>query len=222
MRRYFDAVLRPGQSLISGVHLRQTGRFNSSEEGERWAPFAATQVVTTRPPGFDWDARVRMAPGLTAFVHDAFVDGEGLLHASLAGLFTVAQARGTPEAAHGELMRYLAEAAWFPTALLPSQGVRWQGLDEHSARATLTDGATTVSLDFGFGADGLIETARAAARYRKVGDAAVPTPWLGRFARYEMWDGLLVPTDGEVAWIFPEGPRPYWRGTITALEYELA
>ena len=39
--------------------------------------------------------------------------------------------------AEGELMRFLAEAAWYPTALLPSQGVRWQGADERSAFATL-------------------------------------------------------------------------------------
>ena len=39
------------------------------------------------------------------------------------------------EVAQGELMRFFAEAAWYPTALLPSQGVRWQAVDDTSARA---------------------------------------------------------------------------------------
>ena len=28
--------------------------------------------------------------------------------------------------------------------------------------------------------------------------------------------------DGEVAWLLPEGPKPYWRGRITSLRYEFA
>lgn len=61
-----------------------------------------------------------MLPGLPARVHDAYVAGEGILHASLLGLFTVADLRGTDYIAEGELMRFFAEAAWYPTALLPS------------------------------------------------------------------------------------------------------
>lgn len=39
--------------------------------------------------------------------------------------------------AEGEFMRFFAEAAWYPTALLPSQGVRWQAVDAHTASARL-------------------------------------------------------------------------------------
>ena len=66
-----------------------------------------------------------MFPGLVTYVHDTFIGGEGRLHASMLGLFTVADVQGGGEIARGELMRYLAEAIWYPTALLPSQGVRW-------------------------------------------------------------------------------------------------
>jgi hypothetical protein len=97
-----------------------------------------------------------MAPGVSAFVHDAYMLGEGSLHASLIGLFTVADVRGTPAAAQGELLRFFAEMPWYPTALLPSQGVRWEAIDNASARATVTDGATTVSLVFRFNPEGTI------------------------------------------------------------------
>ena len=33
---------------------------------------------------------------------------------------------------------------------------------------------------------------------------------------------MTVPLDGEVSWLLPEGPKPYWRGRITRLDYELA
>jgi hypothetical protein len=84
------------------------------------------------------------------------------------------------------------------------------------------DGAITVSLVFRFDVKGLIYTAHAAARYRTVNSALVATPWEGRFWTYEVRDGMRVPLNGEVEWLLPEGPSPYWRGRITDIVYELA
>ena len=193
-----------------------------SETEAKWSPFTSTQLVITQRPGFDWDARIQMAPGLNVFVHDAYVLGEGNLHASLLGFVTLAKMRGTPELSQGELMRFFAEAAWYPTALLPSQGVRWKAIDDTSARGTLTDGATTVSLVFRFNSEGLIDTIHAAARYRTVGDKLVATPWEGRFWGCTVRNGMHIPLEGEVGWQLPEGSWPYWRGRITEINHEFA
>jgi len=119
-------------------------------------------------------------------------------------------------------MRFLAETAWYPTALLPGQGVRWEPVDEHSARATLTDGATTVTLLFRFDPAGLVRSVQAAARGRTVGSQVIPTPWEGHWSNYQWRDGMLVPTEGEVAWLLPQGRQPYWRGRITRIAYTFA
>jgi hypothetical protein len=50
-------------------------------------------------------------------------------------------------------------------------------VDDTSARASLVDAATTVSLEFRFDAEGLIDTVHAAARYRTVNGELVATPW---------------------------------------------
>jgi hypothetical protein len=180
-------------------------------------------VFTARPAGFDWDARIRMFPGMTVFVHDAYVTGEGFLHAQVLGLITVANVYGTTEAAHGELLRYLAEAVWYPTALLPSQGVRWEAIDDSAAIATLTDGATTVSLAFYFGSEGLITSMKAASRCRGEKDGIAEfAPWHGRFWAYEVRDGMRIPLEGEVAWQMPQGLIPYCRVRIREIGYEFA
>ena len=217
VQRYFQVVLKEGQPIVAAVNLSQQGLFNMSETKAKWSPFIATQVVTTQRPGFDWDARIQMAPAVSAFVHDAYVLGEGSLHASLLGLFTVANVRGTPEAAQGELLRYFAEMPWYPTALLPSQGVRWEAIDHTSARATLTDRETTVSLVFRFNAEGTIETMRADARYR---DKITAMPWSGRFWDYGTRNGMLIPLEGEVGWEYPDGIRLYYKGKVTEINYE--
>ena len=160
-----------------------------------------------------------MAPGVSAFVHDAYTLGSGSLHASLLGLYTVADVRGTPEAALGELLRFFAEMPWYPTALLPSQGVRWEAIDNASARATLIDGPTTVSLVFTFNAEGTIETMRAEARYR---DKVTSMPWSGRFWNYSVRNEMFIPLEGEVGWEHPDGIRLYYKGKITEIKYEFA
>lgn len=208
--------------MIAAVRIAHAGQFSIGETEAKWVPFTSNQVVVARRPGFDWDARIRMAPGINAFVHDAYVAGEGILQATLFGLATLADLRGTPEAAHGELMRFFAESVWYPTVLLPSQGVRWEAVNDTSARATLRDGDTSVTLLFRFNEDGLVAAVRAEARGRTVNGAVVPTPWEGRMGRYELHDGMRIPIEAEVAWQTPQGPLPYWRGRITKIAYEFA
>jgi hypothetical protein len=211
--------LPAGTPIIRAVDVAHAGTFNMSPTGERWRRFSSRQRVVTRRPGFVWDGRVAIAPGLAVHVHDAYVDGEGVLEPAILGLFTLANLRDRREVARGELMRYLAEAAWYPTALLPSQGIRWEPIDDRSARATLIDGDLRLTMTFRFGTDGLIETIRAEDRGRTLGHRILPTPWEVRTFDYQRRDGLLIPIQGEVAWFTPEGRLAYWRGRITAIRY---
>jgi len=222
VQRFFRAALTPGQPMVAGVTLAHAGTFNMGEVADNWKPFTSRQVVETARPGFVWDGTIRMAPGLPVRVHDAYVAGEGVLIPAIFGLFKLTELRGTGDIAVGEAMRYLAEAAWYPTALLPGQGVSWSPIDDTSALATLTDGALTISLTVRFGPNDLITSIRAEARGRTVAGAVIPTPWEGHWSDYRRQDGMMVPMTGEVAWILPEGPKPYWRGRITDLAFRFA
>lgn len=173
------------------------------------------------PPGFVWDAGIRMAPIVSVRVRDSYIGREGTMLGKLAALLPVVEQRGTPEMASGSLLRYLAEAVWLPTALLPSEGVSWAAVDDSAARATLTDGATTVSLDVQFGALGEIVRV-SAMRQREVNGTFVLTPWVGVFREYARINGMMIPMTGEVEWVTPQGRLPYWRGRIVTVKYELA
>jgi uncharacterized protein DUF6920 len=222
IQRYFRAVLKNGQPIVAAARVEHTGTFNMGEAADRWKPFTSTQRVVTRRPGFDWDARVAMIPGVPVLVHDAYVAGEGTLHAAVLGLLSVATLHGRGEVAQGELMRFFAEAAWYPTALLPSQGVRWDAVDDHSAHATLQDGDITLTLLFRFNEEGLIDTVFAESRAQIVGGKVTHAPWQCRVWNYAIRDGMRVPLDGEAAWMMAEGAKPYWRGHINTLSYEFA
>jgi hypothetical protein len=156
VQRFFRAALREGQPMVAEVRVRHRGTFNIGEAADQWKPFTSDQKVVAQRPGFDWNGRIAMMPGLPVRVHDAYIAGEGLLHASLLGLFSLANVQGTGDMAEGELMRFLAEAAWYPTVLLPSQTVHWEPVDDRSAYATLTEGNIAVTLLFAFNESGLI------------------------------------------------------------------
>ncbi|MFP8778898.1 DUF6920 family protein [Hydrogenophaga sp. RWCD_12] len=220
VQRHFRAVLTPGQPMVTALTLEHTGQFNMSPGGEQWKPFTSHQRVVVQRPGFLWDARIAMLPGLPVRVHDSYADGRGLLHAAVLGLFPVADLEGGGELARGELMRFFAEAAWYPTALLPSQGVQWTAVDEHSANATLTDGALALTLLFRFDDAGMVRSVLAQARGRMVGQEIKMAPWEGTWSNHQRIDGMTVPLTGEVAWLLPEGRKTYWRGTVTSLAYE--
>lgn len=228
VQRFFRAALRDGQPMVAALNIEHRGLFNlAAEGGDQWKPFTSAQRVVTRRPGFVWDGRIRVAPGVPVHVHDAYVAGEGILHPAVLGLFTLVDLRGTDPVpggiAQGEFLRYFAEAAWYPTALLPSQGVRWTAAGDDTAAATMRDGALTASLLFRFDArTGLVESVRAEVRGRTVGKTIVMTPWEGRWSNYAEHDGMRVPMSGEVAWLTPQGRRPYWRGDVVSLHYELA
>ena len=221
VQRYFRAVLKDGQALIASATFEFTGRFNlSATGGAQWKPFASTQRAVTHRPGFLWNGRVQMLSGLAVRVHDSYIGGVGTLHAAMLGLITVAEVQGGGEIARGELMRYFAEMPWYPTALLPSQGVHWQAVDDRSARATLVDGQIILSLLFRFDDAGLISSVHADSRGAGVGEDRVMLPWVCSVAHYQWRSGMLVPTHGEAAWIRPEGQRPYFIGELKAIAYQ--
>lgn len=220
VQRYFRAVLPDGFQVISAVNIRHTGTFNMSETAEEWKQFKSTQRVVAHRPGFAWEGRIRIAPLMTVNVLDAYVSGRGILTAKLFGLLTLAAQLESKELAEGELMRFLAEAVWYPTTLLPSDYLTWEAIAEYSARAILTDDVNTASLVFTFDAEGFISEVRADGRYRSVGGELIRSPWQGRFWNYQRRDGMMIPLNGEVMWVLPERVIPYCRGQIADIQYE--
>jgi hypothetical protein len=211
---YFRSALRPGQPMIRSARLRQVGEFLAAEGDDGWRPFEATEFFTADPPAFVWDARITMMPLFDVRVRDQYREGRGEMEARLAAVVPVMRAESTPELASGALLRYLAEAVWLPTALLPASGVRWSAIDDRRALGTLSDSGVEVSLEFRFDAEGDIVGVYAPERYREQDGRYVPTPWVGSFSDHEVRAGMRVPLTGQVSWVMPEGERPDWRGRI--------
>jgi hypothetical protein len=197
------------------VWLRQTGEMRPAPNAP-WRPFTAEQVINIRHPGFAWLARMQVMPLLSADILDCYVDGEGLLEARLCGLWPLARLAG-PEVSKGELMRYLAELAWAPHAMLYNPQLSWRVIDaatvEVSARSA--HGPARVRLAF---ENGDIARMEAYDRPRAIGRRIVPTRWRGWCSGYREIGGCRVPTQAGVSWLLDGEPFEYWHGKITAFD----
>lgn len=89
-------------------------------------------------------------PLVSLRIIDMYMDGKGSMKGTVLSTRKVFDIAGGKELDTGELLRYLAESAWIPTALLPGDHLSWKERGETSALAILTDGGHPVSMEFYF------------------------------------------------------------------------
>jgi hypothetical protein len=206
------------------VRIEWAGQFNLGRPGaDKWVPFTAVQDFAPAAPGFVWDARMRIAPGVAVHVRDGYVAGQGSMRASVLGLVPIVNKAGGGTLATAALQRYLGETIWLPAALLPGAGVRWEPIDDRRARATIGDAAAGATLEFRFGTDGLVESVYADSR--TFDDGKHPPSqqaWQARVLRYGEFDGVKVPAEAVVEWLLSGGAYAYWRGRPLRIAYDAA
>jgi hypothetical protein len=216
VRRYLLLAGVVGRKNIRTVHLRQKGLFRLKPEG-KWLPFAAEQWFGTEAPEFLWAARIRFLPFLNIVATDRFTGGHGRLVAQLFS-FKMADAAG-PEVDHGELLRYLAEIVWFPTAWI-SPHIDWEGVDAKTAKATLNLPGISASMLLHFDEFGRLATF-STQRYMTEGGRFLLRDWGGQCGDYQRVDGLLIPMKASVMWRLATGDFEYFRGEITEIAYDV-
>ena len=217
--RYLRWAL-PETPSMGLVRMKQRGTLRTDTETGRWMPFEAEHLSAPGATAFVWNARVAVAPLLDVRVRDAYIEGEGSGHVSLLSAFGISAASGTPEMNSGSLHRFLAEAVWYPVALLPGPTLRWSPIDSSRALATLTDHGISVSLEFRFADTGEVTGIYTPARWGTFGGGYEQRPWEGHFRNYERTNGFRVPTEGEVGWYVDDQWRAVWKGTI--LEFDVS
>lgn len=190
-----------GRPRVVHARLVQSGTIRQDAKSG-WMRFEAEQVFIGPKPGFLWTAIVPMSGVPAVAVRDGYVNGRGSTLVKALGLFTMQEVSG-PEMDAGALQRYLGELSWLPTAAL-NPGIRWEPIDNSSARATITDGATTVSGVFEFSEDGdLIHYST--RRYRALADGFALTDQTFTLSEHAVTDGLRVPRRAMAVWHLPEG-----------------
>ena len=210
----------PNGIPIRVARLTQSGTLRTDAHSERWMAFEAKHIAAPGAVGFVWDARVTLAPLLHARVRDALLGGRGSGHVALMSAFTVGTDGGTVEMNSGSLHRFLAEAVWYPTALMPSENLSWSPLDDRRALATLSLEDLEVSLEFRFGDAGEVLGIYTPGRWGTFKGGYEKVAWEGHFSDYRDIDGFRIPMKGEVGWYIDGEWQAVWRGTLNDVIFE--
>jgi hypothetical protein len=181
-----------------------------------WLPIEAEQYYSVQPPGFVWNATMRMGALPLARGRDMYLNGEGNMLIKIGSLFTVVDATGK-EMDQGSLMRYLSEMIWFPSAFL-GDNISFEAVDDNAAHVTLTDRGRSVTGTMYFDAEGKL-TDFVAQRYAMVEGGYELRTWSTPVTEYGELAGLKLPVKGKAVWKLPEGDLEYIDVTITNIQY---
>ena len=218
VRRYLQRTTGGATRPVCATRLHQRGELRADTQDSRWMPFEADQVINPGMPGFQWLARVRLAAGITLGVCDRFIDGEASSELHLFRAFRIAGDRAHRQINEAGLQRYLAEAVWSPTALLPAAGVVWQPIDDSSALAILDCAGYRVTLEYRFNDEDEVVSVHTPGRWMREGGRYRKVAWEGHFSDYANRNGMLVPLAGEVGWYTNGSLQIVWRGRIERIE----
>jgi hypothetical protein len=200
-----------GDPALSVVTLRQRGTMRDPPAG-RAMRFTARQTICLRHSAFTW--RASTGPFGSMSVTDAFKDETGVLEVRALGLVRVAGASGGAALAKGEVMRYLAELAWAPDAMLVNPSLVWTVVDSRTLRVGAGHGEARGEVELRLDEHGRIDCISANDRPRKEGTVFVERAWVGRFFDYQLHHGRWLPFAGEVGWVLDGQTAIAWRGTI--------
>ena len=194
-RRYFYFSIAPGTPIRTVADIEMMGQIGLGTTAKpNYQPMRARQILAP-PYGLVW--QLTAGQGLMQISgSDGFDGTTSWARFWLMKIFPVVRAGGNADHARAAFGRVVAEAVfWSPGALLPQHGVLWEGVGPDIARATVTLGHMSQSVDITVGEDGcpfkvIISRwtdANPEKEYRL-------QPFGGFPSQYESFDGYMLAT----------------------------
>lgn len=220
-QRYFLHAIKPGTSLKTVAVIVMRGQLGLGDATKpNYQPMRAEQILAP-PYGFIW--RLRAGTGAMRLSgSDGAESGRSWSRFWLLGVLPVARAGGTANHFRSAFGRYVAEAVfWTPAALLPSETVRWDTIDESSTRVTLTHRGLAQSVDLTVAPDGRLTQ----VSFQRWSDANPVgqfqmQPFGGYLADYRDFGGYRLPTHIEAGNFFgTDDYFPFFKVTVTDVHF---
>ena len=206
-----------GKEKIVSAHVRQKAEMKL-EEDKPWIPVEAEQYFTSDEPGFIWNAKIKFAPLFHISGRDKYQNGKGNMLIKILSLLTIADSKGE-EIDQGSLLRYLAESMWFPTAVL-NEYIAWEEIDRYHAKATMTYGGISASGIYTFNDEGQVISFEAKRYGEFNGEFSLET-WLVSVGEYKEFNGINIPSKGNVTWRLETGDFNWFNFELTDIEYNI-
>lgn len=206
-----------GKEITYSARLTQSGALRPSKTQD-WMPVLATQYFNTETPAFVWRVKATMKGSIPISGRDMYADGKGYMLIKPLALFSVVNADG-PKIDQGAMLRFLSEMCWMPSATLQPY-YSWEGIDDSSAKLTMTYSGMTTAAVFTFDKQGRIKSIHA-KRYKDIDDEQL-TDWYIPISEWGTFEGITIPTKGDVVWKLEDGDFIYDQWQIDDISYNVA
>lgn len=149
-QRYFRYTIAPGTPIVSIAEIEMDGQLSlGTKEEPAYRPMSAQQILAP-PEGLLWRVQTGPISGSDAATPDTSWTRFWLLH-----LVPVVRVSGGSDHRRSAFGRVVSEGAfWVPPSLLPSDNVSWEPVSDDTARATVSYGGYSQSIDLTVQADG--------------------------------------------------------------------
>ncbi len=215
VQKWLQASGVVGQPAIQRVYLQQRGEMKNKPDG-KWIAFEAEQYFTTDPPSFSWKTKIRPSGFLFITGRDKYEQGKGHMLIKAYGLFTVADSKGS-QTDQGAMVRYLAEICWFPAAAL-NEYIKWEAINDKTAKATMSYGGVTASGIFYFKTNGDVEKFEA-DRYYINNNRSSLEKWQVTCIDHKTMNGIRIPVKNNVTWKLKDGDFKWLELEITNIQF---
>jgi hypothetical protein len=219
-QRYFRFSIVPGAPLRTVAEISMQGEFSlGSGEDPDYMPMYAEQVLAA-PYGFLWKVRAGDRVWFTG--SDGATDESSWSRFWLLGVVPIARAGNNPDHRRSAFGRYVAEAIfWTPAALLPGNGVRWEAIDESSARAVLTHDDLEQAVDVTVDAEGRpLKVAFQRWSNANPEKKFQSQPFGGYLSDYREFDGFRLPTRVEAGNFFETDDYfAFFKASVTDIRF---
>ena len=222
-QRYFLHAIKPGAPLHTVAVIFMQGQFGLGDANKpNYLPMLAEQILAP-PHGFVW--QIRAGAGLMRLSgSDGAEDGRSWSQFWLLGIAPVARAGGTADHFRSAFGRYVAEAVfWTPAALLPSETVRWDPIDEATVRVTVMHRGLEQSVELSVDPVGRLTT----VSFQRWSDANPAKqfqlqPFGGYLSDYRDFGSFRLPTRIEAGNFFGTGDYfPFFNVVITDVHFPI-
>lgn len=216
-RRYFEFTIQDGAPLYRVAEIWMKGQFGmGDQDAPNYMPMKAHQVLAA-PEGFLW----KMTGG-SGLMRISGSDSASWTRFWLAGLVPVARAGGTPDHILSGFGRYVSEAVlWTPASVLPGPGVKWEAVDENTARVTMLHDGHRQAVDVTVDPEGR-PTQVVLQRWSNANTKGEYQfqPFGGYLSAFQEFEGFRLPTRIQAGNFFgTDAFFPFFKADITKVQF---
>ncbi len=206
-----------GKSKVLNVRVEMEGKIRGNP-GDPWMKLTSVQYNFFEPYTRIFYIKAKKM-GIPAVGLHLYKEETAFMLIKLAGLFTIADARG-PEMDQGETVTVFNDMCFMAPGTLIDKNIKWEILDPTTVIAKFTNGKLSVGATLYFNEEGNLLNFISNDRFETTdGKVYKNYPWSTPVKDYSLFNGFKLPSSAEAIYHHPEGEFCYAQFTIKNIEY---